>query len=126
MKMSLKLESKIVNEIVSTLFSNNVKISEELWAPNLDGWKIWICGRLGSNKITFSNPISGGTSPNPTNYDVDEWIIEEEYWTDIPDMDQEEIDEAEKNNEISDIILNQIDVDALTSRAFFPNNKEEE
>ena len=111
---------KLKQNIETTLFVNAEKIAKELWAPNLDGYKVWICGKLGSEKIIFSSPISGGTSPNPSNYSETEWLIKQEYITDIPEMSQEEIDTAEKSGDILDIIQRLLDFDELANMAYFP------
>jgi len=116
---------KITKEIADTLWVNDEKIAEELWAPDLDGWKVWICGSLGSEKISFSNPLTGGTSPNPANYTKKDWIIKQDYITDIIDMSQTEIDEATKSGDIIDIIQRMLDFDELANSAVFPADKGE-
>jgi len=117
---------KITSEIAGTLFLNAKKIAEELWAPDLDGWKVWICGSLGTKEISFSSPLTGGTAPNPANYTEKDWIIKQDYITDIIDMSQTEIDEAEESGDIIEIIQRMLDFDELANSAIFPAEVEEE
>jgi len=112
---------KEIKEIEGTLFGNLEKLAKELWAPNLSGWRVWVLGKVGSDEISFSEPVTTGTKPNPANYSEDDWLIEMDYVTDVVDMSQEEIEAAEKET-ITDVLIGILgnDLSSIARKAVFP------
>jgi len=104
--------------IKAALFHNLEKISGVLWQPDLQGWKIWVTGKLGSKAVSISSPLTQGTCPNPANYSPDEWLLELPFWSDIPDLSGEEMEEADFDFIIMDYLINNLDV--LAEQAIFP------
>ncbi len=98
------MDERVYEDIKETLRENMEKIAKKIWRPTANRVKFWIHGELGSDKFSLSDYLTGNTQPNPANYNDGEWLISVKTWNDIAGMYQSEIEKAQEEDEMVDIV----------------------
>lgn len=114
------MKAKELEKIQEILLKHSKEIAEKLWAPQLQGWKFWIVGEIGTEKFSTSDYLSQNTKPNPANYGINEWIVEMKVISDLDD-----IEAGAEVDAISEWLYTEKFMGINEIAPYFPSRKEE-